>query len=275
MPATLASLFVYPLKAARGLAVAAWDVDRFGLRLDRSFMVVDAESGLFVSQREEPRLALLQPSLAHDSLRLEAPGCGALRLPLAAGTGPLRRVRIWGHEGDALDLGDEAAKWLEGVLGRPLRLVRLAPDHARPVNPERSPLPAVTSFTDGYPLLVVSEASLRELNRRLASPLPMERFRPNLVVAGTEPHAEDGWRRLRIGGLELAIVKPCDRCVVTTVDPATGERRGPEPLATLARYRRAGGQVLFGQNAVHLGTGRLAVGTPVEVLEGQEPPRFD
>jgi len=273
--ATLASLFVYPLKSARGIAVARSTVDGFGLRLDRAFMVVDAASGLFVTQREEAQLVRIVPALRGDALELAAEGAGTIRVALRERDGPTRPVRVWRYTGEAVDQGDEPADWLSALLGRALRLVRVPRDHARRVNPERVPFDARTTFTDGYPFLLISQAALDGLNARLEEPLPIERFRPNLLVAGTEPHAEDGWRRIRIGDLELLLVKGCDRCVVTTVDPGTGERRGPEPLPALARYRRRDGAVSFGQNAVHLGRGTLQVGMPVEVLESQPPTHFD
>jgi MOSC domain-containing protein len=272
---SLSELRVYPVKSCRGLSLEASPVDRFGLQLDRAFMVVGAGDGRFVSQREEPRLALVGVELSAEALTLSAAGKGSVRIGLASLGGARRPVEVWRHRGDGIDQGDAAAGWLSELLGRPLRLVRTPPEHARRVNPERAPEPAWTSFSDGYPFLVLSEASLAALNQRLARPLPMDRFRPNLVVQGSEPHAEDSWRRIRIGALELVLVKPCERCAVTTVNPATGARSGPEPLLTLARYRRSAGAVLFGQNAVARGTGQLAVGMPVEVLETQAPPVFE
>jgi uncharacterized protein YcbX len=274
VPLKLEALFVYPVKSCRGLSLAASEVDRFGLRYDRAFMVVDAESGVFLTQRDEPRLARIAPRFAGATLELSAAGAGSVRVPLEPADGPRRRVQVWRHEGDAIDQGEDAASWLSERFGRK-RLVRMPADHARRVSPERAPFEAYTSFTDGYPFLLLGQASLDDLNRRLAAPLPVERFRPNLLVSGAEPYAEDGWRRIRIGSLEFAVVKPCDRCAITTVDPVLGERQGFEPLRTLARYRRAEGAVFFGQNAVHLGPGRLAPGMPVEVLETREPQSFD
>jgi hypothetical protein len=271
----LRALFVYPVKSCRGLSIEASEVDRFGLRYDRAFMVVDAESGVFLTQRDEPRLARVAPRLAGTTLELSGAGTGSVHVPLEPADGPRRHVQVWRHEGEAIDQGEDAAAWLSERLGRKLRLVRMPAEHARRVNPERTPFEAYTSFTDGFPFLLLGQASLDDLNRRLAAPLPVERFRPNLLVSGAEPYAEDGWRRIRIGALELVVVKPCDRCAITTVDPILGERQGFEPLRTLARYRRAEGAVFFGQNAVHLGPGRLAVGMPVEVLETQEPQSFD
>ena len=275
MPTALSALRVYPVKSCRGLSVPAWDVDRLGLRSDRAFMIVDAASGVFLTQRDEPRLARIAPALCGDELALAASGAGEVRVPLDGGDGTRRRVRVWRYEGDGVDQGDEAARWISRLLGRDLRLVRTPPDHARRVNPERSPVEAYTAFSDGYPLLVLSQGALDALNARLPAPLSIERFRPNLVVDGCEPHAEDGWRRIRVGALELLLVKPCDRCAVTTVDPETGERAGPEPLRTLARYRRRDGAVWFAQNAIALGTGRLEVGMGVEVLETQPALGFD
>lgn len=261
----LASIHVYPVKAAAGCEVAEWEVDRFGLRHDRRFMLVDPE-GLFVTQREEPRLALLRPHVEGDALRLEAPGAGERALALAPRRGEELRVRIWSAELRALAPEPDVDRWLSEFLGRPLRLVHLPETSFRRIDaryvPERRP----TSFTDGFPFLVIAQASLDALNRRLARPLPMDRFRPNLVIGAAEPFAEDGWERIRIGSLTLALVKPCARCSVTTTDQARGERDGDEPLRTLAQFRRRGGAVHFGQNAVHDEPGRLRRGLPVECL---------
>jgi hypothetical protein len=166
----------------------------------------------------------------------------------------------------ARDAGDEAAEWLGRFLGTSCRLVCLPDDRVRAVDPEFARPGDQVGFADGFPFLVIARASLDDLNARLPEPLSMVRFRPNLVIGGATPYAEDGWRRIRVGALELRLVKPCSRCTVPTVDPATGER-GPEPLRTLTGYRRRGNKVYFGQNAVHDGIGELAVGDPVEVLE--------
>lgn len=270
MAGVLQALRVYPVKACGGFALEASEVDRLGLRLDRAFVVVDAPSGRFVTQREEPRLALVATRLDGATLELATRAAGSIRIDLACEDGPRRAIVVWRHAGEGVDQGDLAAAWLSDFLGRPLRLVRTPPDHARRVSPERVPDPAWISFSDGYPFLVLSQASLDVLNARLAAPLPIDRFRPNLVIAGVGAHAEDGWRRIRIGEIELEMVKPCDRCAVTTVDQETGVPDGEEPLRTLALYRRSGGSVVFGQNAVHRGTGRLAVGTAVEVLDVRE-----
>lgn len=266
MSLSLAALNVFPVKSCRGIARERHPVDRFGLALDRAFMIVDAAGGA-LTQRERPRLALIDVGLTGDALVLEAPGQPALALPLAGRAMPRTPVTVWRHRGDALDQGEEAAAWLGDFLGHAARLVRLAPDHTRRVSPARYPEEAHTAFTDGYPFLLLSEASVADLDARLAAPVGVERFRANLVLRGEAAYAEDSWRRIRIGGLELVIVKPCPRCIVTTIDPARGLRAGNDPLLTLAKYRRGNEGPPFGVYAVARGTGELAVGLAVEVLE--------
>ncbi|MCG8590839.1 MAG: MOSC domain-containing protein [Proteobacteria bacterium] len=259
----LAAIHVYPIKSCAGLSVTEATFDRHGLVGDRRWQWVD-DAGVFVTQRHEPGLARIQVEIAEGGLRLRAPGRPELIVP-SDGKGPAREVQVWISKVSGVDLGDAAADWIENALGRRLRLVGMAPDFERRVNPKRAPEPAYTSFTDGYPLLVLGEASLADLNARLDEALPMNRFRPNLVLRGSEPYAEDTWKRVRIGSLEIDLVKPCERCLITTIDQESAEK-GREPLATLARYRRRGEHVVFGQNGVHRTHGRLAVGDTVEVL---------
>jgi uncharacterized protein YcbX len=262
----LSALHVYPVKSCRGIAPRSWPLDAHGLRGDRSWMVVDG-AGRFLTQRELPRLALIETRIDGERIVLEAPGREPLVLP-RAGTAPGDvAIEIWGQRASAVDGGERAARWISAHLGVATRLVAAANDHARAVNRAWFDDGAETAFADGFPLLLISEGSLDDLNTRLAKPLPMDRFRPNLVVRGAAPYEEDLWKRIRIGDVELAIVKPCSRCVITTTEQATGERDGTEPLRTLATYRKTELGVLFGQNAVHLGPGMLATGMPVEVIE--------
>jgi len=259
----LASLHVYPIKSCGGLSPADWDVDDFGLRHDRRWMIVTPD-GEFLTQREQPRLALVRPELRNGSLVLRAPGMPELALPLVPPARQRKKVHVWNDITEGVPVGPEAAQWLSRFLGELVQLVWMPNDVIRPTDPEYA-LGHRVSFADGFGFLLIGSASLAELNRRLEKPLPMNRFRPNLVVSGAEPFAEDDWRELRLAGLELTIVKPCARCVTTTTDQETAER-GVEPLKTLATFRKRNGKVMFGQNLVHRGTGRLAVGAPVQVV---------
>lgn len=264
-PVTLTQLSVYPVKSCRGLSLGTATLDRWGLQHDRNWMVVDAENR-FVSQRTEPRLALVEPALGPEWMTLRAPDMPALELPVAGRAGPERTVGIWEDSCRALDQGDAAAEWFSRYLGKPMRLVRVGASYERAVSKLRYPSGAEVSFADGFPLLLLSVASLAALNARLAIPLPMNRFRPNLVVDGCPAFAEDSWTRLRIGEARFQVVDACKRCVTTTVDQATGTA-GKEPLATLATFRRhPDGSVIFGSNVVHDGVGTLRVGDGVEVL---------
>ncbi|HEX7049812.1 MAG TPA: MOSC N-terminal beta barrel domain-containing protein [Longimicrobiales bacterium] len=262
----LSGIRIYPVKSAAGIEVSRWEVDRFGLRYDRRWMVVD-RAGDCMTQREHPRMALIGVALADGVLELRAPGAAPLRLPTAPprAAGSLD-VRIWHDRVRATPVSDEADRWLSEVLGTPCRLV-FRPDGAeRCTRPPPAGAGVPIAFPDAYPFLLLSEESLDGLNARLAEPLPMNRFRPNLIVRGAAAaHAEDTWKRVRVGSIPMDVVKPCARCVITTTDQATGER-GVEPLRTLATYRRKGSGVLFGQNLIHRDTGTLRVGDPIEVL---------
>jgi uncharacterized protein YcbX len=264
-PLRIAALTVYPVKSAAGVSCKSWDVDDFGLRYDRRWVVTDPE-GVFQTQRTVPRLALLEATVSGGALRLQAPGRRPIELALAPEGGRLVRVRVWNDETRGIPVAPEADAWLTSFLGTASQLVYMPHAVVRAVNPAYGAPGDRVSFADAFPFLMISEASLADLNRRLAVPLPMNRFRPNVVVSGCEPYAEDGWRRFRACGIEFQVAKPCARCVVTTTDQRTLER-GPEPLRTLATYRRRGNDVLFGQNAIHRGTGRLTVGGSVELAE--------
>lgn len=267
MPA-VASLHLHPIKSCRGQAVAAATLDAFGLVGDRRFLVVD-ERGQFLTQRALPRLALVEPAIDGATLTLAAPGANPLCVASSPAMGaPRREVTIWRDTVHAADLGDAAADWLTTFLGRPVRLVAMASDFSRPILKPTARPGDQAAFSDAYPLLVLSEASLAELNGRLDEPLPMDRFRPNIVVRDCPPFAEDGWRRIRIGEVVLRAAGPCARCIITTTDQRTLER-GKEPLRTLAQYRRsADGDVNFGQNYIHeTRSGVLRAGMAVEVLE--------
>ena len=257
----LTGLTIYPIKSARGIPLEESEVDQFGLRHDRRWMVVNP-SGEFLSQRTHPRLALVAPVIDGETLRIIAPEMPPLEVPLHPKDIVRSRVAVWRDFCPASWLGENAAGWFSEFLDCACSLVHMSDSVIRPADPVFAPPGTRVSFADGFPFLLISEESLADLNRRLAHPLPMNRFRPNLVVAGAEPYAEDEWQRIEIGGLPMRVVKPCGRCVVTTTDQATGER-GKEPLRTLATYRNRGGEVMFGQNVLHERPGRLRLGDPI------------
>lgn len=258
--ARIARLFVYPVKSCAGVELAEAVLTRSGLDLDRAWMVVD-EQGEFVTQRELPRMALVKPQLKHHEVVLRAPGMLALHLAIDAVEEPVR-VRVWDDEVPAYDMGDVAAQWFSDFLGRRLRLVRFDPDHKRLSDMEWTQgAEATNQFSDGYPVLVLSEASLEQLNGKLRAAghaaVGIERFRPNIVLAGVEAHDEDRLDLLRIAAdqeVQLKPVKPCPRCPIPNVDPATA-LSSPEVGDTLQGYRkdeRVGGAVTFGMNAIVL-----------------------
>ena len=264
--ARLVSLHLYPLKSAGGIQVAEARVDAVGLAHDRRWMVVD-HSGRFLTQRSYPRMALLRTALSARALRVTGPDMDALELPLAEpiDAGPAEVIPVWDKDRDAVSCGPEAAAWMSAFLGTECRVVRsVSPAGTSGLGPRGT---VRAGFADGWPALVISTASLDDLNARLPGPLPMNRFRPNLVVDGIEPYGEDRWRRARVGDVGIVGRKPCLRCATTTTDQDTAER-GVEPLRTLATYRRApGGDVAFGMNIGFEGAGVLRVGDGVRVEE--------
>ncbi|MGE5234866.1 MAG: MOSC domain-containing protein [Acidobacteriota bacterium] len=260
---TISGLFIYPVKGCRGVAVREAEVTDRGFALDRRWMVTDAR-GRFLSQRVHPRLALVEVEVVGDSLVAKAPGTEPLKVPLVGRAGGKREVDIWDDTVVAWSEGPAAAAWFGRVLSLECDLVRMPDTTRRQVDPARARPGDLVGFADAYPFLLLSEGSLGELNRRLASPVPIDRFRPNIVVAGCPPHAEDGWRTLAAGGVSFRMAKPCARCIVTTVDQSTGVR-AEEPLRTLATYRQRGNEVLFGQNLVHDGRGVVRLGDSCRV----------
>jgi len=277
---SVAALNVYPVKSCAGIGQEEASVAPRGIVAstpsgnigDREWMIVDRD-GTFVTQREYPRLALIGTALESGALVLRAPGGARLALSLEPCRGATREVVVWRSRVRAHDAGDEAAAWLSSALGADLRLVRFDPSDRRLCNPDfAGDSGAHTAFADGYPLLVIAESSLADLNARLVTAgtpaLPMNRFRPNLVLAGLDPFAEDHIDTLAIDGITIKLVKPCTRCQITTTDQDSGQV-GAEPLATLQGFRmneRLGG-VTFGVNAIVVaGEGRtLAKGMEVEV----------
>jgi uncharacterized protein len=259
--AVVSALHIYPIKSCRGIQVREWPVVARGFAADRRWMIVDAR-GKFVTQREVAQLALVGTALEGEALRLTAPDRPELVLPLSHETGESRQVQIWEHDGIAVRHALGSA-WFSDYLGAPHELVYMPEHHLRQVNPARANSSDIVSFADAYPFLVICEASLDELNSRLDVPITMDRFRPNIVVSGTEPFAEDEYARVRIGEISFRGPKRCERCLIPNVDPVTAER-GQEPLRTLAKFRLSDQKIWFGMNLIHDGVGRLHVGDGVE-----------
>lgn len=271
--AQIARLFVYPVKSCAGVEVREAVLTETGLDLDRAWMVVDAQ-GRFMTQRQLPRMALVRPQIKHSEVVLRAPGMLALHLLVDSVEDPVK-VRIWDEEVNAYDMGAVAAQWFTDFLGQPLRLVRFDPEQRRCSNARwTGGAEALNQFSDGFPLLVLGEAALDGLNARLAAaghaPVGIERFRPNIVLSGLGAHDEDRLTHLTVAAgepVELRLVKPCPRCPIPNIDPATAEV-APQVLATLMQYRRnelVNGAVAFGMNAIVVrGVDQsLRVGQPV------------
>jgi hypothetical protein len=261
---TLESIHSYPVKSCRGIQHDSALLTSTGLAHDREWMFVSGD-GRFLTQRDEPRLAQVDVALLDGALGLSAEGAGGIEVPFDL-DGPRASVAVWDDRCVGVDQGDAAAGWIGALLGREARLLRFDPASSRRSDPAwTGDLAAFSLFSDGFPLLVVSRASLDDLNSRLPVAVPMQRFRPNLVLDGLAPYGEDQLHEIECGAVRLRIVKPCIRCVVTTTDQRSGERMGEEPIRTLKSYRwdAALRGVTFGQNAIVVaGAGlRLSAGS--------------
>lgn len=271
-PVTVASIHIYPVKAGRAVDLAEAEVEPWGLAGDRRWLVIDPD-GRFVSQRTEPTLALVCARYrTGGSLHLAADGQAPLSVPAPAEArgAEMLWVSVWQSKVRAAAAGDQADLWFSRFLGRPVRLVHLDDPTRRQVDPEFGAPGDRVSFADGYPLLLTAQGSLDALGQWLIEDghpaVPMTRFRPSVVVAGTAPWAEDGWRRIRIGAATFRVAKPCGRCVVTTIDQQTAQR-GRQPLAMLGVRRRFGQQLVFGQNLIPDVTGTIRASDRVRILD--------
>jgi len=260
------SLHYYPVKSCAGTNLTNAVISSRGIENDRAFMLVD-ENNIFLTQRNHHKIALIKPHISNKNLTLSAPEMPKLSLNFAD-KGHGENVVVWKDECLAIDQGKEAAEWFSSYLGISCKLVmmeksfrrKLDPDYALSENNQ-------TGFADGYPFLLISQESLNDLNTRLKTPVPMNRFRPNIVIEGCKAYAEDTWSKIKIGNLTFEVVKPCVRCVITTIDQST-LNTSKEPLATLATYRISPhGGVAFGQNLIHHQNGILNIGDSIEILE--------
>jgi uncharacterized protein YcbX len=265
----LSALYRYPLKSAKGEPLQQVGLDKLGLDGDRRWMLVDEASGRFLTQRAVASMSQLSALWNEQGgLTLSAPGHARIDVALPDSSADLRGVTIWRDSLRVPDAGDEAGAWVSEFIGKPTRLVQVPLDRARSTEAGYGREDDQVAFADGFPLLLIGQASLEHLSSQVGRSLEMLRFRPNLVIEGSDAYAEDGWKRIRIGDVEFRVVKSCSRCILTTIDPQTGERsEDREPLATLQKYRAQADGAMFGQNLVNDGNGRLEVGMPIEILE--------
>jgi uncharacterized protein YcbX len=265
----LSALYRYPLKSGKGESLQQVCLDKLGLDGDRRWMLVDEASGRFLTQRAVAQMSQLSALWNTDGgLTLNAPGHSPIDIALPASNAELRGVTIWRDTLRVPDAGDEAAAWVSEFIGKPTRLVQVPLDRARTTQAGYGKDDDQVAFADGFPLLLIGQASLEDLSQKVGRPLEMLRFRPNLVIEGSGAYAEDEWKRIRIGDVDFRVVKSCSRCILTTIDPQTGERsQDREPLATLQKYRTEADGAMFGQNLVNDSNGRLEVGMPVTILE--------
>lgn len=264
MSFTVSSLHVYPVKSCRGIDLSSSIVDSRGLRHDRSLLII-ADDGVAITQRDVPQLALVRTRILDDqTISLEFDGQPELKIQKNQAGNRCKAV-VWDDECDAVDQGDEAAKWFSKITGMSSRLVIMTDEFVRPVHQKKVEGDFRVGFADSHPLLIISRASLDELNSRLDTPVPMNRFRPNVVIDGAEPFAEDSWKQIKIGEILFDVTKPCARCVMVTIDQASGQG-SKEPLKTLSTYRTVGSKVMFGQNMIHHSEGQISVGDKLEVI---------
>ncbi|WP_252179981.1 MOSC domain-containing protein [Endozoicomonas sp. 4G] len=261
-------LAIHPVKSLKKISVDQAAIDAMGFVNDRRWLVVEPD-GKFMTQRQYPKMALISAVPDAHGLTLSAPGMSDLIIkdPEQQAEVSEKQVVVWKDELQALDAGDAASQWLSECLGLPCGLVKFSKQVHRQVDLRFANEGDRTGFADGFPFLLTTEASLQELNSRLDTPVTMDRFRPNIVVQGTEAYAEDHWQRIKIGEVVFRVAKPCSRCVMTTVDPATGVKTGKDPLMTLSGYRRTEMGVIFGQDLIHESEGIIRVGDSVEVID--------
>lgn len=263
----LTELYIYPVKSMAGIRLQKSKVDALGLQYDRRWMVVTPK-GHFMTQRMHPQMALIQPRIDADGhLTLHHPEHDDLRVPGITDDSPRKSVRVWEDYVEAVSLGDAVDAWVSAAIEEDCHLVYFADDVHRQCDLRYAKAGDKTGFADGFPLLLIGEGSLNDLNARLEEPVEMRRFRPNVVVSSQSAFAEDEWHRIQIGDMTFRVVKPCSRCKITTVDPDTGQRTGADPLKTLSSYRKQGNAVMFGQNVIQDGQGELEIGMAVTILD--------
>lgn len=262
----LSEIWIYPIKSTRGFRVAQADVEAEGLAYDRRWMLVD-EEGHFMTARTHPQLLQIETQLEDGMLRISSPNQPSIRIPLHPSEENIQDVEIWGRSCKGISVQSDVSEWMSSYIGVTCALVRTSSAQPRQMKPSHV-LQGLghVSFADAFPLLLISEASLEELNRRAGTTLSMERFRPNWVVRGCEPFEEDMWSTFQVGSIQAWGGKLCDRCVLTTIDPGTGQK-GREPLATLATFRKWNNRVYFGLNVAPSSYGMVREGDRIHSVQ--------
>lgn len=264
---TIQDIFIYPIKSLGGVRLEEAWVEEKGFQYDRRWMLV-REDGTFITQREFPDLALLQVVIAHESLLVfdKRDRSSQIRIPFEQILNKKIEVTVWEDKMTAVKVGTEFDRWFSKKLGFNVLLVKMPETTSRKVDSKYAKNGETVSFADGMPYLIIGQSSLNDLNSKLEKPVPMDRFRPNIVFSGGKPFDEDKMYSIRIGELDFSVIKPCARCVLTTVDQDTA-RKGKEPLKTLSSYRTVNNKVLFGQNMVALNTGKIHIGDLLILME--------
>lgn len=268
----LSAIYVYPVKSLAGIKVSNWVINKKGLLHDRKWMLIDS-SNQFLSQRHLPKMVLIKTQLTEDQLILSTESSGSIALPLYPEDGDTIDTTIWHDQCAAKSTNPIVDQWLSDFLGIECKLVYQDDNVIRPVDPHYASTTDQVSFADGFPFLILSEASLKSLNQSMNLQLPIERFRPNLVISQCESYAEDSWREISINNINFRLPKPCSRCSVPAIDTQTAQIN-KEPLTTLNRLRKWNNRVYFGQNALHDNTGPLSIGNYVEItrIGSNQPP---
>lgn len=266
----LSEIYIYPIKSLGSISLQKANITDRGLQYDRRWMLTDG-NGKFLTQREHPKLALFQPEIVNDKIEITNRETGELVQielnPIFSTESEKMQVTVWDDTMDAFTVNQEVSNWFSRFLNFTVHLVYMPDESHRKVDPRYAVSGnEITSFSDAYPFLIIGQSSLDDLNSRLKDKLPMNRFRPNFVFTNGEAFEEDHWKNFKIGNLSFVGVKPCDRCVVTTIDQEKGKSSGKEPLKTLAKYRNFGNKVLFGQNVIGLELGTISVGDEIEIL---------
>jgi len=260
----VSGLSIYPVKSCSGINITTSMVEDFGLQGDRRWMVVD-ENGVMLTQRKISSMCLVKVETSNNGIVLMHSKMQTLNVEVPY-SGNQVLAKVWSDQCLSFDAGDKAANWLSEILGTHCRLVYFPDDSYRQVDLDFAEQGDKTAFSDGFPLLLISQASLDELNSRLVQPVSMNRFRPNIVVEGCEPFAEDSWKKIKIGNILYRIVKPCSRCVIPSINLETAERE-KEPTKTLLTYRKKNNKIFFGQNVIAEAQGEISVGMEIEIIE--------